>query len=101
MIMTPPVRKLALTAHVTASIGWVGALVVFFAHAVAGLTSSDEQIVRAVTLAMGITAWFVILPLGLATLATGLVQALGTAWGLLRFRASAGDGCAPSRTGAC
>jgi hypothetical protein len=33
---------------------------------------------------MGITAWFVILPLCLTSLTTGLVQALGTAWGLLR-----------------
>ncbi|MGH8198499.1 MAG: hypothetical protein ACRETI_10035 [Steroidobacteraceae bacterium] len=82
--MTPPVRKFALTVHVTASIGWVGALAVFFTHAVAGLASDDEQIVRAVTLAMGITAWFVILPLALASFATGLIQALGTAWGLVR-----------------
>ena len=40
--------------------------------------------VRAASLAMGLTAWFVILPLSLASLTTGLVQALGTAWGLLR-----------------
>ncbi|MGH8222464.1 MAG: hypothetical protein ACREQZ_05775, partial [Woeseiaceae bacterium] len=33
---------------------------------------------------MGITAWFVILPLALASFATGLIQALGAAWGLLR-----------------
>lgn len=84
MTMTQPIRKLTLTAHVTASVGWIGALAVFFAHALAGLLSQDEQIVRAVSLAMGITAWFVILPLGLASFVTGLVQALGTAWGLLR-----------------
>ena len=84
MAMTAPIRKLTLTTHVTASVGWIGALAVFFAHALAGLLSQDEQIVRAVTLAMGITAWFVILPLGLTSFATGLVQALGTAWGLLR-----------------
>jgi len=84
MRMRPSVRKLALTAHVTASLGWAGALAVFFAHSVAGLTSDDQQIVRAATLVMGITAWFVILPLALASLTTGLVQALGTSWGLLR-----------------
>ncbi|MRD49337.1 hypothetical protein GHT07_18840 [Caenimonas koreensis DSM 17982] len=33
---------------------------------------------------MGVTAWFVILPFSLASLVTGIVQALGTAWGLLR-----------------
>ena len=84
MTMTPALRKLTLTTHVTASVGWFGALAVFLAHAFASLFSQDEQIVRAVSLAMGLTAWFVILPLSLASLITGLVQALGTAWGLFR-----------------
>lgn len=84
MILTPPLRKLLLTVHLTVSVGWVGALAVFLAHAAAGALSPDEQIVRAASVAMGMTAWFVILPLSVATLATGLVQALGTAWGLLR-----------------
>lgn len=82
--MTPLVRKFALTAHVTTSVGWAGALAVFLAHAIASLASRDEQIVRAASVAMGLTAWFVILPLSLASLTTGLVQALGTAWGLVR-----------------
>lgn len=84
MTMTPSVRKLALAAHVTSSVGWLGALAVFLAHAVASVFSRDDQVVRAVSIAMGLTAWFVILPLSLASLVTGLVQALGTAWGLFR-----------------
>ncbi len=84
MTMTPRLRKLALTAHVSASVGWFGALAVFLAHAVASLISQDAQMVRAASLAMGLSAWFVILPLSLASLITGLVQALGTAWGLFR-----------------
>ncbi len=82
--MTPALRRLTLTTHVTASVGWLGALAVFLAHAIASLSSQDEQIVRAASLAMGLAAWFVILPLSLASLITGLVQALGTAWGLFR-----------------
>jgi len=82
--MTPALRKLTLTTHVTASVGWLGALAVFLAHAIASLFSQDEQMVRAASLAMGLTAWFVILPLSFASLITGLVQALGTAWGLFR-----------------
>jgi len=73
-----------LTAHVTASVGWVGALAVFLVHALASLISQDAQMVRAASLAMGLTAWFVILPLSLASFATGIVQALGTSWGLFR-----------------
>ena len=82
--MTPNVRKLALTAHVTSSVGWLGAVAAFLALAVAGLTSRDAQLVRAAYLAMGVTGWFVIVPLGVASLLTGLVQSLGTTWGLFR-----------------
>lgn len=84
MLMSPAARKFALTAHVTSSVGWFGALLVFLAHAVASLVSSDDQVVRSVCIAMGLTAWFVILPLSLASSVTGVVQALGTAWGLVR-----------------
>jgi predicted secreted protein len=84
MTMTTPLRKLTLTVHVITSVGWLGALAVFLAHALASVISQDEQMVRAASLAMGLTAWFVILPLSLASLTTGLIQALGTAWGLLR-----------------
>ena len=84
MTMTPRLRKLALTAHVSASVGWFGALAGFMAHAVASLIIQDAQMVRAADLAMGLIAWFVILPLCLASLITGLVQALGTPWGLFR-----------------
>jgi putative copper export protein len=84
MLMTPGLRKFALTAHVTSSAGWIGAIACFLALAVAGLTSQDPQMVRAAYLAMNLTAWFVIVPLSLASLLTGLVQSLGTTWGLFR-----------------
>ena len=82
--MTPRLRKLALTAHVASSVGWLGAVAGFLALAVAGLTSQDAQLVRAVYLAMELTVWFVLVPLAVASLLTGLVQSLGTNWGLFR-----------------
>ena len=82
--MTPRLRKFALTAHVTSSVGWLGAVAGFLALAVAGLTSQDAQMVRAADLAMELTGWFVIVPLSLASLLTGLVMSLGTRWGLFR-----------------
>ncbi|RJT27718.1 hypothetical protein D3227_35755 [Mesorhizobium waimense] len=84
MTMTPGFRKFALTAHVTSSVGTLGAVAGFLALAVAGLTSTDSQVVRAAYLAMELTAWYVIVPLVLASLVTGLVQSLGTPWGLFR-----------------
>ncbi len=82
--MTPRLRKFALTAHVTSSVGWLGAIAGFLALAVAGLTSQDAEIVRGAYLGMDLIAWFVIVPLALASLLTGLVQSLGTQWGLFR-----------------
>ena len=84
MTLTPWLRKFALTAHVTSSIGWVGAVAGFLALAVAGLTSQDAQTVRAAYIAMDLTTRFVIVPLALASLLTGLVSSLGTTWGLFR-----------------
>ncbi len=84
MTMTPRVSKFALTAHITSSVGWLGAVAGFLALAVAGLTSQDAQMVRAVYLAMELTGWFVIVPMSVASLLTGLVQSLGTTWGLFR-----------------
>jgi hypothetical protein len=84
MQITPKLRKLMLAIHVTASVGWVGSLAVFLAHAVASVASSDTQIVKAACIAMGVSAWFVIFPLSLLSLATGIIQAVGTAWGLVR-----------------
>jgi hypothetical protein len=84
MTMAPRLRKLALTAHVTCSVGTLGAVAGFLALAVAGLTSQDVQTVRAAYVAMELTAWLVIVPLAFASLLTGLVQSLGTTWGLFR-----------------
>ena len=83
-MMPPAVRKFALTAHVTSSVGWLGAVVVFLALTVVGLTSHDEQTVRGVYLVMEPAAWLVLVPLAFASLLTGIVQSLGTTWGLFR-----------------
>jgi len=84
MTMTPRLRKLALTAHVASSVGWLGAVVVLLALAVVGLTSGDAQTVRGAYLVMEPAAWFVLVPSAFASLLTGLVQSLGTTWALFR-----------------
>jgi hypothetical protein len=84
MTMTPRVRKVALTAHVTVSVGWLGAVAAFLAFAVVGLTGQDAETVRGAYLVMEPAAWFVLIPLAFASLLTGLIQSLGTSWGLFR-----------------
>lgn len=82
--MTPSVRRLALTAHVTFSVGWLGAVASFLVLAIVGLTSGDAETGRAVYPALDLLTWLVIVPCSIASLATGLVQSLGTEWGLFR-----------------
>ena len=82
--MSLALRKLTLTVHVVSSVGWLGAVAAFLALAVAGLRSSDEQVVRGAYLAMNVVTWFVIVPASLASFASGVVQSIGTPWGLFK-----------------
>ena len=82
--MTPSTRNMVLTAHVATSVGWLGAVLVFLVLAIAGLRSGDAQLVRAAYVAMGLTSTYVIVPLCLASLATGIAQSLASRWGLIR-----------------
>src|SRR6476619_3489908 len=84
MVMTPGIRKFALTAHLTCSVGWIGAVMAYLVLVVAALMSPDSRTLQAVWIAMEVIGWYVIVPLALASLLTGLVMALGTQWGLFR-----------------
>jgi len=83
--MTPRVRKLTITAHVAFSVGWLGATAAFLVLSIAGITSHDPQVVRGAYLSMDLISRFVVIPMSFAALATGLLQALGTPWGLFRY----------------
>jgi hypothetical protein len=80
--MGPRLRQFALTLHVTSSVGLLGAIAAFLALAVTGVTNHDEQMVRAAYMTMQLIARFVVVPLTFASLLTGLIQSLGTPWGL-------------------
>ena len=82
--MPTRLRKLALTAHILFSVGWFGAVAAFVALAVTGLTSRDAQTLRTAYAGMELTARCAIVPLAAASLLSGIIQSLGTPWGLLR-----------------
>jgi len=84
MIMSSRTRLFLLTTHVVLSVGLLGAVACFLTLSLIGLTSRDADSVRAVYLAMDLTAWFVINPLAIASLIIGLIQSLGSRWGLFR-----------------
>ncbi len=84
MIMAPRLRKFALAVHITSSVGWIGAVAGYIALDVAAAMGQDAQALRAAYIGMELIAWYVIVPLALASLSTGLVMSLGTKWGLFR-----------------
>src|SRR5262245_47274806 len=84
MAFTPTLRRLMFTTHVTSSVGWIGAALVFLALAAIGLSSQDERTVRGAYLVMAPAAWFVLVPLAHTSLLSGIILSLGTPWGVIR-----------------
>lgn len=82
--MAPRLRKIVLTAHVTSSVGWLGAILAYLALDITAVTGRDIQTVRAAYVAMDLTIWFAIVPLALASVLIGIINAEGTRWGLFR-----------------
>ena len=82
--MTPQLRKLALVSHITVTVGWIGSALAYLALVVSAMVSQEPQTLRAAWIAMGVIGWIVIVPLAVASVLTGLVMSLGTAWGLVR-----------------
>lgn len=84
MIISSGLRKFALSAHLTFSVGWIGTVVAYLALGIAASTNSDEATIRGAWFAMELIGWYVIVPLAVASFLTGLLMALGTKWGLFR-----------------
>lgn len=84
MLLPPAARKAALTTHVVTSVGWLGAAAAFLALAVTAVRSPDAATVRALYVAMEILGLALLVPLSIASFLSGLLQSLGTTWGLLR-----------------
>lgn len=83
-MMSPPFRKACLAAHVVTSIGWIGAIVAFLVLALAGTRTPDLALARGFGVAVATTGWWAVVPFCLASLTTGIIQSLGTPWGLVR-----------------
>ncbi|MDN4175794.1 DUF2269 domain-containing protein [Nocardioides sp. SOB77] len=84
MRIAPRARKAGLTIHVCTSVGWFGAVIVYFALGAAAAFGGSEVLTAAAYLVMDWAAWTVLVPLALASLATGIAQAVTTPWGLMQ-----------------
>jgi DMSO/TMAO reductase YedYZ heme-binding membrane subunit len=82
--MPLPLRRLVLTLHVATSVGWLGAVIAYLALDIGAAAGTDVPTVRAAYVAMGLIVTYVIVPLALTSVAVGIVNALGTPWGLAR-----------------
>lgn len=77
-------RKVALVTHVVTSVGWLGAVAAFLVLAVTAVRTGDAGTQRALYIAMDVLGDAALVPLSLASFASGLLQSLGTSWGLFR-----------------
>lgn len=82
--MSPPLRKTVLTVHVASSVGWMGAVAVFVALDLTARVKDDAELNRIIWLALDTTGWTLLIPLAITSLASGLIAALTSRWGLLR-----------------
>jgi len=81
--MAQTLRKLGLSLHVGLSVGWLGAIGAFLTLTAATF-SRDPALARAAYLMMDVVGRGALLPLSIGALASGIVQSLGTRWGLFR-----------------
>lgn len=84
MPITPRLRKVLLSIHLVVSVGWIGAVAAYLALDVATVAANAPATLRAAYLGMDLIVRTVIVPLAIATPATGIVISLSTRWGLFR-----------------
>lgn len=81
-----PARRALLVVHVSVSVAWLGLSVGLLALGVAAFTTSDASLTEAAYRAMTVFADWLLAPIAVVTLVSGLVLSLGTPWGLARHR---------------
>lgn len=84
MTDSPGLHRLVLTAHITTSVGWLGAVVAYLALDIIATVGQDVANVRAAYFGMEVLILYIIVPLALASVLVGIVNALSGPWGLLQ-----------------
>lgn len=81
-----PVRRATLVVHVVGAAGWLGLSLGLVALALTALSTESSAATEAAVRSMKVFTDWLVLPLALLTLLSGLLLALGTPWGLARHR---------------
>ena len=82
--MPPTIRKLALTLHITSSVGWIGIVIAYLVIATAMRFSDDIRMIQTGWTLLELIGWYVLVPIALSALTTGPLMSLGTRWGLFQ-----------------
>jgi hypothetical protein len=82
--LPPPLRKALVAAHVLIGVGWFGITFAKLVLEIVAFGSRDQDVTRSGLLFMQALDRAVFPPVALATLATGILLSVGTAWGLFR-----------------
>jgi hypothetical protein len=80
--LSPPARNALLTAHIAATAGVFGADLVLLALCVSGIRGGDPLTIYP---AAHLAGTWLVAPLAILSLGTGLLLAVLTQWGLLRY----------------
>ncbi|MGC5533134.1 DUF2269 domain-containing protein [Streptomyces sp. SR-10] len=81
-----PVRRGILVSHVAVSVSWLGLTVGLLTLGITAFISGDPSTADAATRSMKIFGDWLVVPVALLALVSGLVLSLGTPWGLARHR---------------
>ena len=81
---SPRVYRLLLTAHIIASVGWLGIVFAKLVLAIAAATAASPEVSAALLLALNVVnAAFA--PASTGAIVCGVLLSLGTRWGLLQY----------------
>jgi len=84
MKLRPGARKTWLALHLAVSVGWIGGAGVYLALVLRAMAEPGPALVRSTWAALNLIGWWVLVPMALVSVSSGVVLALGTRWGLLR-----------------
>lgn len=79
-----PARRAILVVHVAAAAGWLGLTLGLLALAISANVTDSTAMIEAAARSMKVFTDWLVLPVALLTLLSGLVLSLGTPWGLAR-----------------
>ncbi|MFC8506371.1 DUF2269 domain-containing protein [Streptomyces sp. NPDC057411] len=81
-----PARRAFLVVHVAVSVAWLGLSLGLLTLGITAYSTQDPTLTEAAYRAMKVFADWLLTPVALVTLGSGLVLSLGTPWGLARHR---------------